>query len=61
VALAALVEKLKALQFAVIDCQVPTEHLIRFGARKIPRSHYLEELQKALKAPTLKGRWALTS
>jgi leucyl/phenylalanyl-tRNA--protein transferase len=61
VALAALVEKLKALQFAVIDCQVPTAHLIRFGARKIPRSHYLDELQKALKAPTLKGRWLLIS
>jgi leucyl/phenylalanyl-tRNA--protein transferase len=61
VALAALVEKLKALQFAVIDCQVPTEHLIRFGAREIPRSRYLNELQKALKAPTLRGRWLLTS
>jgi leucyl/phenylalanyl-tRNA---protein transferase len=61
VALAALVKKLKALQFAVIDCQVPTSHLIRLGARKIPRSRYLDELQIALEAPTLRGRWRLGS
>jgi leucyl/phenylalanyl-tRNA--protein transferase len=61
VAFVKLVEHLKSLQFAVIDCQVPTEHLISFGARKIPRARYLDELQKALSTPTLKGKWSFTS
>jgi leucyl/phenylalanyl-tRNA--protein transferase len=59
VALAALVAYLRAEAFGLIDCQVTTGHLQRMGAREIPRSLYLEELQVQLQAPTRKGKWKL--
>ncbi|MGD8981110.1 MAG: leucyl/phenylalanyl-tRNA--protein transferase [Desulfobacterales bacterium] len=57
VGLVKLVEHLKELSFDMIDCQVPTEHLTRFGARQIPRMHFLHQLENSLKAPTQKGKW----
>ncbi|MCJ7617886.1 MAG: leucyl/phenylalanyl-tRNA--protein transferase, partial [Desulfobacterales bacterium] len=48
----ALVEYLKTLSFDMIDCQLTTEHLKRFGAREIPRSIFLKQLNESLKAPT---------
>ena len=59
VALVALVEHLKPLNFAFIDCQITTAHLTRFGAREISRAHYLDMLAEALKAATLQGKWTL--
>jgi len=59
VALVALAEYLKQLDFALIDCQITTAHLTRFGAREISRAHYLDELAEALKAATLQGKWSL--
>ena len=44
VAFVTLVKTLGELNFAVIDCQVKTDHLIRFGAREIPRKRFLEYL-----------------
>ena len=61
VALVALVNHLKALRFALIDCQIATTHLKRFGAREISRARYLDELNKALNTPTLQGKWAFES
>ncbi len=61
VALVALANHLQALCFALIDCQITTPHLMRFGAREISRARYLDELQSALDAPTLQGRWTLTT
>ena len=58
VALVALARHLMTLSFDFIDCQVTTAHLMRFGAREIPRSQFLKELHKALAGPTLKGRWS---
>ena len=52
-----LEEHLKKLSFDMIDCQVATEHLTRFGARQIPRIRFLNQLEKSLKAPTIKGKW----
>jgi len=43
----------------LIDCQVSTEHLLRFGARDIPREEFLAWLALTLKKPTLRGRWTL--
>ena len=57
VALVTLTRHLGALSFHFIDCQVTTGHLMRFGAREIPRSQFLKELRQSLKFPTLKGRW----
>ena len=57
VALVTLVEHLGQLDFALIDCQITTAHLTRFGAREISRAHYLDELADALKAATRRGKW----
>jgi leucyl/phenylalanyl-tRNA---protein transferase len=43
----------------LVDCQVATEHLARFGAREIPRDVFLTRLEAALRQPTLRGRWSL--
>jgi leucyl/phenylalanyl-tRNA--protein transferase len=58
VAFVALVNNLKSQGFAMIDCQITTGHLTRFGAREISRARYLDELDEALKAPTLRGKWS---
>ncbi|MBW2569516.1 MAG: leucyl/phenylalanyl-tRNA--protein transferase [Deltaproteobacteria bacterium] len=57
VAFVFLVEYLKSLSFDMIDCQVSSEHLIRFGAKEIPRERFLRELEQSLEAPTKTGRW----
>jgi len=43
----------------LVDCQVRTEHLARFGAREIPRREFLARLEAALERPTLRGPWEL--
>ncbi len=43
-----LMEHLKTTGVAMIDCQVHTQHLERFGARFIPRAEFLERLAAAL-------------
>jgi leucyl/phenylalanyl-tRNA---protein transferase len=48
VALAALVERLRTREFALLDVQFMTEHLARFGARRIPRREYLRRLAGAI-------------
>ena len=48
---------LNELSFELIDCQVTTEHLIRFGAREIPRPLFLDQLKVSLGAPTHRGKW----
>jgi leucyl/phenylalanyl-tRNA---protein transferase len=57
VALVKLAKYLSELSFDLIDCQVATEHLIRFGARKIPRKLFLNQLKVSLNAPTQRGKW----
>lgn len=49
VALAALVERLRAHGFALLDTQWVTDHLVQFGAIEIPRRRYLRMLDQALK------------
>jgi leucyl/phenylalanyl-tRNA--protein transferase len=56
-ALAALVRHIQGIGLDWIDCQVTTGHLLRMGAREIPREQYLEELRQAMRAPTRTGRW----
>jgi len=57
VALVKLIEYLTALSFDMIDCQVRTEHMIRFGAREIPRDLFLQQLKESLGKQTIKGKW----
>lgn len=48
VALVKLVQYLQPRGFELIDCQVATRHLQRFGAREIPRQGFLDRLHSAL-------------
>lgn len=57
VAFATLVQHLSTWGIDLIDCQVHTEHLERFGATAWPREQFLRALAKALENPTLKGSW----
>jgi leucyl/phenylalanyl-tRNA--protein transferase len=51
VALVALVERLRDRGFTLLDCQIPSQHLIRFGARTIPRAEFLQILRAGLDQP----------
>jgi len=51
VALVKLVEHLKKQGFWLLDSQIYTEHLKRFGAKEISRDRYLEYVKKALFNP----------
>lgn len=53
------VEWLARWDVRLVDCQVRTEHLARFGAHEIPRAEFLAKLARALDRPTLRGRWEL--
>jgi leucyl/phenylalanyl-tRNA---protein transferase len=57
VALVALVERLKSWNFHFIDAQMTTEHLLRLGAKELPRRVFLKRLGEALKSPSKKGKW----
>ncbi len=59
VALWVLVEFLKIRNFDMLDCQVNSEHLVRLGAKEIPRDLFLADLAKSMKKPTLTGKWNL--
>jgi leucyl/phenylalanyl-tRNA---protein transferase len=48
VALAALVERLRARDFALLDLQWVTPHLAQFGATEIRRGQYLQQLRAAV-------------
>src|SRR5688572_20062046 len=61
VALATLVERLKAWDFHFIDAQMTTEHMLKLGAKEMPRRLFLKRLQSALSHPTKRGRWRLES
>jgi leucyl/phenylalanyl-tRNA---protein transferase len=50
VALVALVERMRARGFTLLDVQWVTEHLKQFGAVEIPRRQYLRRLDVALRA-----------
>ena len=57
VALATLVQSLKAWGFHMLDAQVTTRHLLSLGAKEIPRSLFLKRLKEGLSFPTQKGKW----
>jgi leucyl/phenylalanyl-tRNA---protein transferase len=59
VAFATLVEQLGLWGIHLIDCQVETPHLARFGAQSWPRRRYLEALRRAIRRPTRRGAWRL--
>jgi leucyl/phenylalanyl-tRNA--protein transferase len=59
VAFVTFVRDLARRSIGLVDCQVHTEHLARFGAEEWPRERFLEALAAALRHPTRKGKWRL--
>jgi leucyl/phenylalanyl-tRNA--protein transferase len=58
VAFVRFVRQLEAWEFTLIDCQVHTAHLERFGAEMWPRPRFLGALARALEGPTRPGPWS---
>ena len=52
VALAFLVERLRARRFLLLDTQFMNEHVRQFGAKEIPRKAYLSLLKRAIAVDT---------
>lgn len=50
VALVALVERLRAQGYVLLDTQYVNDHLMQFGVQEVPRAEYLEMLNTALRA-----------
>ena len=44
IAFVTLVDQLRRWEFGMIDCQMTTEHLARFGAQEIPRAAFVRQL-----------------
>jgi len=61
VAFVRLVEQLRRWDFGVIDCQMKTEHLARFGAREVPRSDFIGWLERLVSVPAPAGPWMFDS
>lgn len=57
IAFAHLVRYLLAHDFAMVDCQMRTEHLASLGGREIPREDFLARLQQLIRPEQRRGRW----
>ena len=58
VAFVTLADQLARWGNTLIDCQVETEHMARFGAENWPRKRFLQALAEALEHPTRRGPWS---
>ena len=61
VALVQLVQWLGQWDYELIDCQVKTEHLKRFGAREIPRPIFLTLVRQGVDRQPNPMAWAVAS
>ena len=59
VAFAVLVRQLGRWGFDLVDCQMITPHLERFGAVPWPRRRFLAALERCLSCETRRGPWRL--
>jgi leucyl/phenylalanyl-tRNA--protein transferase len=57
VAFVTLVHQLRAWDFGLIDCQIQSEHLARFGAELIPRQRFVQLLDEYCTKPDVVGSW----
>jgi len=60
VAFTTLLGHLALWGFRVVDCQVHTEHLARFGATMWPRERFLSAWRGAVDQPSIPAPWKLT-
>lgn len=56
-ALAGLVERLREWGYALIDCQVSSDHLTRLGAEELDRECFLELVNRYADQPQPPGAW----
>ena len=61
VAFAVLSEQLAEWGFTLIDCQMYTDHLARFGAEELSRETFLALLGEGLNHASRVGKWSLDS
>ena len=47
-----------AHDFAMIDCQMRTEHLVSLGGREIPRADFLARLRQLTRGQAQPGPWS---
>jgi len=59
IALVTLVAQLQQWGFGMIDCQMKTQHLARFGAREIPRATFLRQLDVLVAQDAPPAPWRL--
>ena len=57
IAFAHLVRQLSRWQFGMIDCQMNTAHLARFGAREITRTEFSHKLTELVNYPSAPTPW----
>jgi leucyl/phenylalanyl-tRNA--protein transferase len=57
VAFMTLVSLLKRLNMPLIDCQQETAHMVRFGARPIPRQVFAGEVSRLVNSAQAAGAW----
>jgi leucyl/phenylalanyl-tRNA--protein transferase len=57
VALVHLCQCLHAWDFAIVDCQVISDHLVRMGAHEIPRQAFVTLLERWCPKPGREGSW----
>ena len=53
-----LMQQLAHRGYELVDCQIYTDHLARFGAREMPRAYFLQRLHQALLKPTERETWS---
>lgn len=58
VALAALVDRLRAAGYQLIDCQMTTRHLLSFGAQEISGTEFLGLLNSFIQTTVPDGKWS---
>lgn len=54
-----MVRQIQEWGLSLIDCQVRTDHLARFGAMELPRQRYLDQLRELIQQPGRPGQWSL--
>ena len=52
-----LARQLEAWEFDLIDCQMPTDHLLSLGAQVTPRADFLNQLRDTMKHDARRGIW----
>ncbi|MEZ4254375.1 MAG: leucyl/phenylalanyl-tRNA--protein transferase [Polyangiales bacterium] len=57
VAFVTLLGRLATRGTTLVDCQMRTDHLARFGATEIPRTEFLSRVRNAVREPRPEGPW----